>query len=150
MKTADEGALELGRRLVELRGSRSQESIAKAMRDRGWKWSQAAVWGVETGQRHLKLQEAEDLAAVLRVNLGELLGTGQRVLPVPGVDVHASPEAEERAAAKADNPALATETIDTAERRNRQGWPWPVSGDATALLEPGKIPWGVKRRGRIK
>jgi hypothetical protein len=76
--------------------------------------------------------------------------TGREPSPAPGVDVHTSPEAEARAEAAAHNPALASETVETAERRHRQGWPWPVSGDATALLQPGKIPWGVKRRGRLK
>jgi len=67
-----------------------------------------------------------------------------------GHELHTTPEAEERAAAKADNPALATESVAKAEHRAEQGWPWPVSGDATTILEPWKIPWGVKRRGRLK
>lgn len=70
---------------------------------------------------------------------------------VPGVDVHTSPEAEGRAEAMANNPALARETVATAERRARQGWPWPVSGDATAILKPGKIAapnWRRKRAQR--
>jgi hypothetical protein len=67
-----------------------------------------------------------------------------------GDELHTTAEAEERAARKADNPALATESVEKAEERNRQGWPWPVSGDATTILQPGKIPWGVKRRGRLK
>lgn len=65
-------------------------------------------------------------------------------------ELHTTPDAEARAEARADNPALASESVETAERRARQGWPWPVSGDATAILQPGKIPWGVKRRGRLK
>lgn len=65
-------------------------------------------------------------------------------------ELHTSPDAEARAEARADNPALATESVEKAEARARQGWPWPVSGDATAILQPGKIPWGVKRRGRLK
>ena len=63
---------------------------------------------------------------------------------------HTTPEAEDRAAAKADNPALATESVAKAESRNAQGWPWPVSGDATTILQPGKTPWGIKRKGRLK
>jgi len=63
---------------------------------------------------------------------------------------HTTPEAEDRAAAKADNPALATESVAKAETRANQGWPWPVSGDATTILQPGKTPWGVKRKGRLK
>lgn len=57
----------------------------------------------------------------------------------PGVDVHTSPEAEARAEAAADNPALARESVATAERRARQGWAWPVSGDATALQRPARV-----------
>jgi hypothetical protein len=68
----------------------------------------------------------------------------------PDGQEHTSPDAEARAEAKADNPALVTETVAKAEDRAKHGWPWPVSGDATALLQPGKIPWGVKRRGRLK
>lgn len=48
-------------------------------------------------------------------------------------DQHTTPEAEDRAERATNNPALAKETVATAERRARQGWPWPVSGDATAL-----------------
>jgi hypothetical protein len=65
-------------------------------------------------------------------------------------ELHTTAEAEDRAERKADNPALASESVAKAEHRAKQGWPWPVSGDATAILQPGKIPWGVKRRGRLK
>jgi hypothetical protein len=66
------------------------------------------------------------------------------------MELHTTPAAQARAEAAADNPALATETVTKAEERCGQGWPWPVSGDATAILQPGKIPWGVRRKGRIK
>lgn len=68
-------------------------------------------------------------------------------------EAHTTPDAEARAEAKADNPALVTETVATAEARARQGWPWPVSGDATTILKPQDTPWGrraVKPRGRLK
>jgi len=56
---------EIGRAVVALRGDRSQQALANAMRERGWKWSQATVWSIETGERPLRLAEAEDLASVL-------------------------------------------------------------------------------------
>jgi hypothetical protein len=108
-----------------------------------------AVWALERGDRSLKVLEAVDLAAVLRVDVADLLGERPDHEKVRA-DLHTTPEAEDRAAGKADNPALATESVAKAEQRANQGWPWPVSGDATAILQPGKIPWGVKRRGRLK
>lgn len=56
----------IGKNLVRLRGEMSQKDVATAMRDRGWKWSQATVWSVERGDRPLRLAEAQDLAAILR------------------------------------------------------------------------------------
>lgn len=66
-----------------------------------------------------------------------------------GHELHTSPEAEERAARKANNPALASESVAKAEERERQGWPWPVSGDATTIARAW-LPWGLKRQGRLK
>lgn len=77
--------------------------------------------------------------------------TREPVRKTPGVDVHTSPEVEDRYASAANNPALARETVLTAERRARQGWPWPVSGDATAILKPARVPPASRvgvRRGR--
>jgi hypothetical protein len=118
------------------------------------------MWAIEKGQRPIKMGEVVDLAAVLHVTIPDLLAklwgmTESEVATNLAVmdrhlGPHTSPEAEARAEAKADNPALATETVAKAEQRAEQGWPWPVSGDATAILQPGKIPWGVKRRGRLK
>ena len=50
-----------------VRGSReeclmSQAGLATAMRERGFKWSQATVWSVETGERQLRLTEASVVA----------------------------------------------------------------------------------------
>lgn len=60
---------------------------------------------------------------------------------------HTSPEAEARAEARPDNPALASETVAKAEQRAAQGWPWPVSGDATTLADPeGTWSWPAGRR----
>jgi len=50
-----------------------------------------------------------------------------------GQDLHTTPEAEDRAERAADNPALVSESVAKAERRANQGWPWPVSGDATTV-----------------
>lgn len=40
----------------------SQQDLAAAMRTRGYKWSQATVWSVESGERPLRLSEAVDVA----------------------------------------------------------------------------------------
>lgn len=42
------------------------------MKDRGHKWSQSTVWSVERGDRPLRLTEAEDLAAILGVEVAML------------------------------------------------------------------------------
>jgi hypothetical protein len=55
----------IGRNLARLRGNRSQKDIADAMRERGWKWSQATVWSIEKGERPLRVAEAADLAQIL-------------------------------------------------------------------------------------
>lgn len=59
--------------VARLRGERSQKGVADAMRERGWKWSQATVWAIEKGERPLRLVEADDLATVLGVHLHNLL-----------------------------------------------------------------------------
>lgn len=59
----------IGRNLATLRGTLSQQALGDAMRRRGYKWSQATVWSVETGDRPLRLSEAEDLAEILNVRL---------------------------------------------------------------------------------
>jgi hypothetical protein len=61
-----------GGNLAEIRDDRSQQWVADAMRERGWKWSQATVWSVEKGERPLKLWEAEDLADILEVSVSRL------------------------------------------------------------------------------
>ena len=62
----------IGQSVAVLRGEKTQKAVADAMRERGWKWSQATVWSVEKGDRPLRLAEAEDLAAVLGTHLHAL------------------------------------------------------------------------------
>jgi hypothetical protein len=57
----------IGQTVSILRGDRTQQAVAVAMRERGWKWSQATVWSVEKGDRPLRLAEADDLAGILGV-----------------------------------------------------------------------------------
>jgi hypothetical protein len=64
----------------------------------------------------------------------------------PDGQAHTTPDAQARAEAQADNPALVTETVAKAEQRAGQGWPWPVSGDATTILKPWLTPWGPRHR----
>src|SRR5688500_1134787 len=55
----------IGRNVARLRGEMPQSELAKAMRERGYKWSQATVWSVEKGERPLRLAEAETLSEIL-------------------------------------------------------------------------------------
>lgn len=64
----------VGQAIVALRGDTSQAAVADAMRERGWKWSQATVWSVEKGERPLRLLEAGDLADVLGIQIDDFLG----------------------------------------------------------------------------
>lgn len=63
----------IGRNIVTLRGSQSQQSIADGMRELGYDWSQATVWSVEKGKRPIRLTEAESLASLLMVSVEDLL-----------------------------------------------------------------------------
>lgn len=63
----------IGKRLQELRGETSQAVLGAAMAERGHKWSQATVWSVESAKRPLRLAEAEDVAEILGVAVGDLL-----------------------------------------------------------------------------
>jgi transcriptional regulator with XRE-family HTH domain len=56
---------QIGKNLARLRGDMSQKELAAAMRERGFRWSQATVWSVEKGERPLRLSEAEEIAAIL-------------------------------------------------------------------------------------
>ncbi|MDI3241641.1 helix-turn-helix transcriptional regulator [Arthrobacter sp. AL08] len=67
----DEDGL-MGMRVAQLRGERSQKSVADEMRLRGWKWSQATMWSIERGDRPLKVREAKELAEVLGIELMDL------------------------------------------------------------------------------
>jgi hypothetical protein len=68
--------------------------------------------------------------------------------PDPDGQAHTTPDAQARAEAQAHNPALITETVAKAEQRCRQGWPWPVSGDDTTVLDPAGTYWGKHDRRR--
>lgn len=43
----------------------TQQEVATAMRERGWKWAQATVWSIEKGERPLRLAEAEELSTIV-------------------------------------------------------------------------------------
>jgi septal ring factor EnvC (AmiA/AmiB activator) len=64
---------DVGRMVAQLRGDRTQQAVADAMRKRGWPWSQATVWSVEKGERPLKLREAAVLALVLGTSVEALI-----------------------------------------------------------------------------
>lgn len=71
--TATKADKVIGRVVALLRLNRTQQEVADAMRERGWRWSQATVWAVEKGDRPLRLAEARDLAEILQVPLIRLL-----------------------------------------------------------------------------
>lgn len=77
---------QIGRNLARLRGDMPQKDLAEAMRDFGFKWSQATVWSVEKGERPLRLTEAGALGAILERS--EFLLTQPEPLSV--VQAHAS------------------------------------------------------------
>lgn len=70
---AEERDINVGKNLARYRGSRTQQAIADAMRERGWKWSQATMWSIEKGDRPVRLVEAVDLAVVLQISIEDLL-----------------------------------------------------------------------------
>ena len=70
---AEERDINVGKNLTRYRGSHSQQAIADAMRERGWKWSQATMWSIEKGDRPVRLVEAADLAVVLQISIEDLL-----------------------------------------------------------------------------
>ncbi|MBM6731176.1 helix-turn-helix transcriptional regulator [Bifidobacterium pullorum subsp. saeculare] len=53
----------IGRNLQRLRSEvgYTQVELAEKMRERGYKWSKTTVWMIETGERPLKLAEAQDV-----------------------------------------------------------------------------------------
>jgi len=66
---------DIGKSVLRLRTGAgiSQQDVAQAMRDRGWKWNQTTSWSIEANRRPLRLAEAVDLADVLGVRLDDLL-----------------------------------------------------------------------------
>lgn len=72
-RAVDDRDAKVGAAVVLLRGSLSQQRLADRMRERGWKWSQATVWTVESGVRPLRLAEAADLAEILDSPIGDIL-----------------------------------------------------------------------------
>ncbi|MEU0575239.1 helix-turn-helix domain-containing protein [Dermacoccus nishinomiyaensis] len=83
---------QIGQNIARLRGERSQQWLAGAMKERGHRWSQSTVWSVEKGDRPMRLTEALDVAEVLEASLASLtleagLGgwTGKMVTLVEGL-----------------------------------------------------------------
>lgn len=63
----------IGRAVLIARGEMTQQAVAAEMKRRGWKWSQATVWSTESGERPLRLAEAEALADILKVTSSRFL-----------------------------------------------------------------------------
>lgn len=85
----------IGETVKELRGERSQKTLADEMRSRfGHAWSQSTVWSIETGARPLRLTEAQDLADLLGVSI-------ERLLPTPVAELRELRKLSEEAPAAA-------------------------------------------------
>lgn len=67
----------IGRNLARFRGQMSQKELADAMRLLGWRWNQGTVSSIESGERPLRLAEAEDLARVFHLAGGSTLARGE-------------------------------------------------------------------------
>lgn len=67
---------QIGKNLAKLRGNMSQADLADAMKDRGFKWSQATVWSVEKGERPLRLTESEHVSEILDCSIHHLTTSG--------------------------------------------------------------------------
>lgn len=67
METTDK---QIGKNVTRIRNDQglSQKEVGDRMKALGWKWAQNTVWAVESGERSLKLAEAEDLANIFSVN----------------------------------------------------------------------------------
>ena len=61
----------IGARVRNARGSMRQTEVADVMKAAGYKWHQATVWGVETGDRPLRLSEAAILSRLFDVSIEE-------------------------------------------------------------------------------
>lgn len=71
--------VEIGRNVTRIRAGMSQKDLADAMRELGFRWSQATVWAVEKGERPLRLAEAEGLGRVLKIHHTVLLSTTEEI-----------------------------------------------------------------------
>jgi transcriptional regulator with XRE-family HTH domain len=60
---------------ARIASGRSQEQLAAAMSKRGFKWHQATVYKVESGDRPVKLAEAAALAEIVDQRIDELTAT---------------------------------------------------------------------------
>ena len=67
---------QIGRNLASLRREISQADLARLMRERGWKWAQNTVSAIESGDRPLRLSEAEDVADILEVDRVQVFLSG--------------------------------------------------------------------------
>lgn len=136
---ADERDTHIGKNLAAHRGVRSQTELARAMRNRGWKWSQSTVWAIEKGDRPIKLAEAVDLADELRVRIGDLVQQPEKAAATHEVTYYA------REVVSHGNQVI--KTLVEFGRKRRQlkaaiegaekipGWRRPKSNDLISALD---------------
>lgn len=130
-KPASAADVRVGKNVMRHRAERSQQELADAMRERGWKWSQATVWSVERGTRPLRYLEAIDLA--------EILGTEALVFAADAPTLIERTHAASRQIAKARDAASRafTELLASLDTANQ------VLSDAE---EEGVLPMGADER----
>lgn len=68
---------QIGANLTQYRGEMSQVALAEKMTALGHSWAQATVWSIEKGKRPLKLNEAMDLANLLKISVVDLATSGE-------------------------------------------------------------------------
>lgn len=68
---------QIGANLTQYRGEMSQVALAEKMTALGHSWAQATVWSIEKGKRPLKLNEAMDLANLLKISVIDLATSGE-------------------------------------------------------------------------
>jgi transcriptional regulator with XRE-family HTH domain len=106
---------------VRTRRGVSQQDLARHMRARGHKWSQATVWNTESGERNLRLVEAVDLASCLGASVWEISRSVQTAVQLKLAEVTAA-------------AALAEEAMRSYEARRRELMGMSIEGEPEEVV----------------
>ncbi|WP_221586056.1 helix-turn-helix transcriptional regulator [Microbacterium sp. G2-8] len=127
---------QIGQNLARMRGEMSQKDLADAMREIGFKWSQATVWSVEKGERPLRLTEAEAIARALGTGTWKLTAVEpESVAMLWGHQARLASDALKEAIRVYDDVrlqlALALDAVPPTDQTNR------TAGLGESWIEPG-------------